>query len=160
MPLIRINFLLKLFYKKYKITSSCLSTMPHKISLTTHFTLANNISKYKKLWLQMNTNRGSRPFAIKSPSLEKLPNTSVNTIHYGFSPKSQVVDNKHIEIYYSPHACGPHKQMHSHQDSPQLGHFACLFQSPIDMKHKHTLTLGLMAFTFPPYMSSKRKIQL
>ena len=75
----------------------------HIKSLTTHFTLANNISKYKKVWLQMNTNRGSCPFAIKSPSLEKLPNTSVNTIHLmGFSPKYQFVDNKHIESQYSP----------------------------------------------------------
>ena len=55
--------------------------MQHKISLTTHFIVANNIQKYKKVWLQMNTNRGICPFAIKSPSPEKLPNTSVNTIH-------------------------------------------------------------------------------
>ena len=70
-----INNATHLFLKKKK------KTMPHKISLTTHFIVANNIQKYKKVWLQMNTNRGICPFAIKSPSPEKLPNTSVNTIH-------------------------------------------------------------------------------
>ena len=135
--------------------------MPHKISLTTHFTLANNISKYKKLWLQMNTNRGSRPFAIKSPSLEKLPNTSVNTIHLmGFSPKYQFVDNKHIESQYSPQAM-IHKQMHSHQDSPQLEHFACLFQSPIHMKNKQTGRIRLNGlFVSTVAVRSKKNIQL
>ena len=81
MPLIRINFLLKLFYQKYKITSSCLSTLPHKISLTTHFTLANNISKYKKVWLQMNTYHTFVHMQSKVQAQKKLPNTSINTIH-------------------------------------------------------------------------------
>ena len=135
--------------------------MPHKISLITHFTLANNISKYKKVWLQMNTNRGSCPFAIKSPSLEKLPNTSTNTIHLmGFSPKYQFVDNKHIEIQYFPQAM-IHKQMHSHQDSPQLEHFACLFQSPIHMKNKQTGTIRLNGlFMSTVAVRSKKNIQL
>ena len=49
-------------------------------SLTTHFTVANNIQKHKKVWLQMNTNPDICQIAIKTPSAEKLPNTSINTI--------------------------------------------------------------------------------
>ena len=69
-----INNATHLFLKKIKKNKKT------NYSLTTHFTVANNIQKHKKVWLQMNTNRDICPFAIKSPSVEKLPNTSINTI--------------------------------------------------------------------------------
>ena len=67
-----INNATHLFLKKIKKKTN--------YSLTTHFTVANNIQKHKKVWLQMNTNPDICQFAIKTPSAEKLPNTSINTI--------------------------------------------------------------------------------
>ena len=69
-----INNATHLFLKKKKNKKT-------NYSLTAHFTVANKIQKHKKVWLQMNTNWDICPFAIKSPSAEKLPNTSINTKH-------------------------------------------------------------------------------
>ena len=73
--------------------------------------------------------------------LKLLQRLKIQTTYFGKTEEH----TRQAHMRFCPRSSMIHKQMHSHQDSPQLEHFACLFQSPMVIEEKfYTSSLKLI----------------